>query len=873
MWTFKRTIAAVLFCIIPTVAFADPISAILSVAFAAASTFGIPALGIAGGAIAGFGIVGSFLIRAGLGLALNALSASAVPSGRSASSGSLSSRGYTVTQSGSALDHQIIYGRVRTGGVRIYDESTGSSNKFLHRVIAFAAHECESIDEVLLDGEVLTLDGNGDVTAPSRYVGLVTVKKHLGATNQLADTDLVASSAHWTSAHRLRGICYIYIKFKFDAEKYPNGVPSVTATVKGKKLYDPRSGLTEWSDNPALCIRDYIASPYGLNTPNSGIDDTLVSTAANVCDETSTLAGTTRYTCNGAFTTAITPKELLASLGTAMGGVVWYAQGKWRMKAAKWTATVMDLDEDDLRSGLTVQTRHSRRDNYNTITGTFRGEESSWQTTDFPPVTNSAYVTADGGDEIAADLELNFTDNSVEARRIGLIALEQQRQQITVTGTFAFRTFELQVGDNIRLSNSRLSWSLKEFEVISWTFTITDQLELVTQMTLRETAESVYDEVDDGIVYERDNTTLPSPFDVPNVGLSASASLRLVNEKLSNVISVVVSSSQPSAVDEVELQYKKSADSDWISHGTGDLGKFDVVDLDAADYDFRARARNTFNIWAEDWEYLVDISSIVAAGAPSDVTGLSADLIGGAISLSWDASADGDLSYYIIRYAIEEVAATYKNATTVVEKVPRPGTNAIVPARPGTYFVRAINKQGYQSENAATIVVPETSMQDFANTLTQAEHTAFSGTKTGTTVVSSELRLSSYATAPASGEYEFSTYIDTGAVRTSRVRIDLAVERFDASAGLFDDLPGLFDSLAGLFDDLSGNSQAADSNIVRYIATTDDDPSGSPTWSAWQPFRAGDFNARAFKFKIELLSTTDDVTPSVTELTARVEYD
>jgi hypothetical protein len=31
-------------------------------------------------------------------------------------------------------------------------------------------------------------------------------------------------------------------------------------------------------------------------------------------------------------------------------------------------------------------------------------------------------------------------------------------------------------------------------------------------MTLREIGESVFDEVDDGIVYERDNTTLPSPF-------------------------------------------------------------------------------------------------------------------------------------------------------------------------------------------------------------------------------------------------------------------------------------------------------------------------------------------------------------------------
>ena len=59
------------------------------------------------------------------------------------------------------------------------------------------------------------------------------------------------------------------------------------------------------------------------------------------------------------------------------------------------------------------------------------------------------------------------------------------------------------MGDNIRLTNTRFGWSNKEFEVIAWNFGLTDGLDLQTQMTLRETAESVYDEVDDGVVYER----------------------------------------------------------------------------------------------------------------------------------------------------------------------------------------------------------------------------------------------------------------------------------------------------------------------------------------------------------------------------------
>ena len=103
MSPFKRILmvstSAFCFGVIPTIASADPISALLTVAFAAASTFGVPFLGIAGGAIAGFGLVGSFLIRASLGLALSALGGSLKPKVATAgasSTSALGSRGYTV---------------------------------------------------------------------------------------------------------------------------------------------------------------------------------------------------------------------------------------------------------------------------------------------------------------------------------------------------------------------------------------------------------------------------------------------------------------------------------------------------------------------------------------------------------------------------------------------------------------------------------------------------------------------------------------------------------------------------------------------------------------------------------------------------------
>jgi len=576
---------------------------------------------------------------------------------------------------------------------------------------------------------------------------------------------------------------------------------------------------------------------------------------------------------NGAFTTSATPYDFLNSALTSMGGSMWYGQGKWRMKAAHWTAPVMDLNEDDLRSSISVSTRHSRRDNFNVIKGTFRGEESNWQTTDYPEVSSATYLAADNNQESVADVDLNFTDNSIEARRLGLISLERNRQQLTVNASFGLRAFELQVGDNVRLTNSRFGWTNKEFEVTQWTFGLADEFDLQVSMVLRETAESVFDEVDDGVVYERDNTALLSTFEVPSVGLSTVVKTQVIREKLTNIITLTVSSGAPERIDYVESEFKLSSDEVWISLGTGQIGEFKAVDLEDGNYDFRARAINTFGIKGE-WEFLSNINASGLLDPPSDVDNFVAEVNGTVITLDWDAVPDLDLSFYRVRYSPELTGATWANSTTYVDKVSRPASSVSVPARSGTYLVRAYDKSGVGSINYTSVVVPVADIEPLANTLSLTDSPTFTGTKTNTTVVSGELRLSSYGTAPSTGDYLFSNYIETGdsTVKRCRVYVSATNSRVDTSAGLFDDAPGLFDDAPGLFDDLGGDSQFADTNVITLVSTTQDDPAGTPTWSTYTPIKVADMSARAFRFKLTLSSTSDAITPSVSALTAYVEY-
>ena len=848
--------------------------AVISAAVAlGASLLGATAATTFGAVFIGQALLG-FAAQAALGIALNALAPKPKFSG--------STRGYNVTQRGSVVSHQVLYGEVKAAGAIVYDGSTGTNNKYLHRVLAMAGHEVESFERVwindsYIDVTDIDVDGNiptvvdPDGTTSNRYDGKLRINFHLGSEDQVADSDLVSEVPEWTSNHRLRNIAYMYCRLSFDQDAYPNGVPEIQATIKGKKVYDPRTDTTVWSSNPALCLRDYLTSSYGLSEASANIDDTLVITAANVCDETNTLASTKRYTCNGSFTTDVTPYELLSNILTSMGGLLWYAQGEWRMKPAYWVAPTTSLNEDDFRSTINVNTRHSRRDNFNVVRGTFRGEESNWQTTDYPDVTNSAYLTADGGQESVADIDLPFTDTSIEARRIGRIALERNRQQLTVQANFGLKAFSLQVGDNVKLSVSRFGWVNKEFEVVAWTFGIVESLDLQVSLTLRETAESIFDEVDDGVVYERDNTTLLSPFEVPSVGINAVATTQVIREKLTNIINATITSGRPEAIDRIEVEFKGSSSADYTSLGTGELGLFRAVDLETGSYDFRARAINSFGVKGE-WEFLFNIAANGLLDPPSDVTGLTAEVNGPSIHLEWEPVSDLDLSYYRVRYSVEEAGSTYANATTAVDKVPRPANSVSVPTRPGTYHIRAVDKSGVTSENYTSVVVPSESLETFTTTNTQTEDPTFSGTKTGCSVISSSLRITDPSTAPSTATYDFSTYIDTGTARLVRSRVDCVTARVNNTAGNFDDIPGNFDDIPGLFDGFTGAAQFADTNVQTYISITQDDPAGTPTWTDYKLFRAGDYFGRAFRFRVVLTSTSADVTPSITSLDALVEY-
>lgn len=788
-------------------------------------------------------------------------------------------QGRVLTRRDPIASHRIIYGTQRVGGTVVFMETTSGSNEYLHIVIVVAGHEINAFSKIYFDDYECQLDGSGNDTGD--FDGYARVQTKLGTTTQDAFADLVSeSNGLWTNDHRLRGRAAMYVRLKYSTDKFPNGIPNITAIVEGKKVYDPRTTTTAYSANPALIIADYLKDAnYGIGVSDAEIDSAALIAAANICEESVPLdagGSENRYEAHGTFESSETPEAILNKLITSMAGKVLLTNGKWVILAGAYRTPTVTLDEDDLRAGLRIQTRQSRTEQFNSIRGVFAAPENLYQPTDFPPLASNTYITEDSGQQVWKDITLPFTTSVTMAQRLAKIDLLRSRQQIGLVYPAKLSAFNVQVGDVVSINNTRLGWSAKPFEVVSNTI-ILDQTQDGTligfDLQLRETATNVYDwDASEEQPFDAaPNTNLPDARAVIAPGISATDELRAEAETLFTTLIVTLSGGGVFR-DRYEAEAKISTSTEYTNLGQASGNTFELKNVvDGATYNIRARTISTLGVASA---YSTANHIIVGKTAPpSDVTGFSANIIEGDAHLTWIPVPDLDLSHYRIRFSPLTTGATYSNGVDLVDKVSRPAASIVVPALTGTYMIKAYDKLGNSSLNATLIVndVPKAVYQNVITTITESP--SFSGTKTDCSVVSSRLQLD---TGETEGEYLFASNIDLGQIYTAKLSADVEVIRedfantFDDAGGLFDDRPGLFDGDADQFDDIS---------VDLYIATTDDDPSGTPTWSAYRKFFAGEYRARAFRFKAILSSESIAASPAIESLAIvcdmpdRIAYD
>ena len=587
---------------------------------------------------------------------------------------------------------QIIYGQTKVSGVMVYISTTGTKNEYLHLVIALAGHEVEEIGDVYFNDE-LALTGVGS-SASGRFTGYADIYKKLGASTQTVETNLVSATSaltngKWTSAHRLRGIAYVYVRLLWSEQIWVGGIPNISAIVKGKKVYDPRTLGTAYSANSALCLRDYLMdATYGLGMDSSEIDNTAFIAAANVCDEqvevkpvTSPATNENRYETNGVLFTSSSPDENIGKLLTAMGGLIAYSAGSIVPYAAGYRIPTITLDESDFVGPVNIQTKVSSRDRVNSVKGVFVSSKSEWQPTDFPSQSSTTYVSQDNSVKFWRDVALPMTTSSSAAQRIARIELFRARQEITLGARFRLDAMQLRAGDTVMITNAKFGWSSKVFEVLGWTFVASGEPpQLAIEMTLKETASSVYDwsTSDEIVVDTTPTTTLPNPFSVAAptaLALTADGTTQLVQADGTAIPRIQVSWSAPAnefvqSGGVVVIEYKQSTATTYLTWSK--VGGDQTLDFISSD----VKIGLTYNVRIFGESYFQVATSYLTASvlvakdttAPAIPTGLTASVgTGKAVSLDWADNTEADFSEYGIYRQTTSTTPANANTSKIAE--------------------------------------------------------------------------------------------------------------------------------------------------------------------------------------------------------------
>lgn len=274
---------------------------------------------------------------------------------------------------------------------------------------------------------------------------------------------------------------------------------------------------------------------------------------------------------------------------------------------------------------------------------------------------------------------------------------------------------------------------------------------------------------------------------------------------------------------------------------------------------------------------------------PNDVSNFNLAVVNGHAYISWDASTDLDVivgGNLRLRFTPEIAAPNWNNSIDIGNLIPGSTTSVVLPLLTGSYLAKWVDSTGNHSINAVYTTTDAADMLALNVLETINKHPTFPGvyTKVEYDGGLNAIKLSgsidsilpnidtwgnidSLINIANVGTYEFDNYFDLGSVYTSRITSVIKVESY-ATNDLIDNYTQDIDDWSTIDGTVIDNF-----NAVLMISTTNGDPAASPTWSAWQPFYVGDWTARAYKFRLDVIAYDSSGTSNIAikELTVLVD--
>ena len=664
----------------------------------------------------------------------------------------------------------IVYGTRKVGGNVVFLETSGTEKHYLYMAVVLSEGEINGVTSLFVNDNQVTLsgtltDGTQRTVASSDVnffdeSSLITVEAHFGTDSQTAST-LLSTLTSWTSNHRLRGLAYLAIRFEWNADKF-GSLPQVQAIVQGRKVYNPNldgtltggsgshradtSTTWEYSDNPILQLLDYLRNErFGMGIPNSYFDSNFADwqTATDVCDTNITpFSGASQIDLMDSHTVVDTSVKAIDNVKNFVRGSRSYLNfsgGKYNILVESTGSASITLTEDNIIGGISIQSKN-KNSRYNRVIVNFINPDKNFQsdTAQFPPVDETGLAsadqhatmkTADGGLLLEGRFDFSMFTSPYQAQEMAEIILRRSRTSLDVSLKADATAMDLAIGDLVNITHATPAFSAKPFRVQGMTINADHSVSL--QCT--EHQDSFYTFGTQQEVATIPDTTLPNPFSV-----LPPASITLTDELIEYADGIVITrllitigASTDLFVDNYEVQIKQTLDpdgnavsDDFREIAVGKILQYQHLNvIDGATYQVRVRAVNTIGSKST----FISTTREIVGGVepPSNVEDFAVELHGqDHLKLTWTpptANSDLDISFYEIRFQNVTTGANWINSTNLVRCPRRKCDNAIVPARVGSYLIKAVDKNGNSSAEATIVTTNVSAIQAYKQISTFTE--------------------------------------------------------------------------------------------------------------------------------------------------------
>jgi len=613
----------------------------------------------------------------------------------------------------------VIYGERRVGGVRVYMTTSGDDrHEYLYVALVVAEGRVEQISDLEID-EVPATD--------SRFQGLVSWHYKLGdddqTTSSILDDSLITvddSDPNWeyqgivvtnqafVNNFRLRGVAYVAIRLKYDAEVFA-GVPDFTVKVKGRRVYDPRKDSTsthydsnlgvsdhratdnstwDWSDNPALCLRDYLTNErFGKGLDASDIDDTEFMQAADDIESftvTPYSGGSSDHKLFSLNAVIDTNEQIFTNVEKILlscRGFLPYTFGKYGLKVDQAGSSVMTLGTDKIIGDINI-VGSRKEDRFNQVivkfpdaNTRFQPNNVAWpnQSSSNPTGVsdgNSGYLTeaqlhaqflAEDGELLVDEIDLEHCTDIYQARDLARIFLWRSRNALNVAFQATSEAMELTVGDVVSITHPTPNWTAKKFQVdemgINYDGTVT--LKCVEYDATIYAYDSAVEQEDliDIITGDPGNVQAPTNVTGTNTG-----SALLDDGTFHAVLNVSWTASQDATVTEYQVRYKLDSETPYKYLNTTDT-TVRIEGMAPGTYNIGVRALDGFG-GKSGFTDGSNVNTGIDTTIPGDITNTSVTSGIGNLVASWENPDDDDLKQIRVYVATTDTQPT--NPTAVV---------------------------------------------------------------------------------------------------------------------------------------------------------------------------------------------------------------